>query len=164
MSREWRIGLGYDIHRLAAGRKLLLGGVPVPFELGLVGHSDADVVLHAVTDAVLGAAGLPDIGELFPDTDPTWKDADSRRLFELAMVRVERQGFEVSNIDIIIHAERPKLSAYKRLIAESVARLAGCMPSHVNVKAKTNEGMGPVGEGLAMACTVAAMLVMRPSA
>lgn len=154
-----RIGVGYDLHRLAAGPRLVLGGVEVPFDRGLAGHSDADVVLHAVTDAVLGAAGLPDIGELFPDTDPRYKDADSRELLKVALGRVTVAGWRVGNVDLVIHAERPKLSVYKRPMAESIAGLLGVAADRVSVKAKTNEGLGDIGRGEAIACTVAVLLV-----
>lgn len=155
----FRIGVGYDLHRLAAGRRLVLGGVEVAFERGLLGHSDADVVLHAVTDAILGAAGLPDIGELFPDTDPRYKDADSRELLRVALGRVAGAGWRVGNLDLVIHAERPKLSTYKRPMAESIAGLLGVDAGRVSVKAKTNEGLGAIGTGEAVACTAVVLLV-----
>ncbi len=147
-----RVGFGYDIHRLADGRPLVLGGVEIPFPRGLIGHSDADVVLHAVADALLGAAGLPDIGEMFPDTDPAYKSADSRRLLVDVAGRVHKRGYFVGNIDIVIHAEAPKLSAHKKKLAASIAELVGATPDRINVKAKTNEGLGPIGEGEAIAC------------
>ena len=153
-----RIGIGYDIHRLVEGRKLLIGGVQIEHPKGLLGHSDADVVLHAVTDALLGAAGLPDIGDLFPDTDDKYRDADSRELLAQAMARVRERGFAPGNLDLIIHAEAPKLSPHKRRIAESIAGLVGLEPEAVSVKAKTNEGMGPLGFADAIACTAAALL------
>jgi len=154
-----RIGIGYDIHRLVEGRMLRLGGVVIPHENGLLGHSDADVVLHAVTDALLGAAGLPDIGELFPDSDAKYKDADSGKLLREVFWRVRDEGFRVGNIDVIVHAERPKLSAYKRAMAESIAALLETDPELVSVKAKTNEGMDAVGRGDAIACTAILLLV-----
>ena len=120
-----RVGIGYDIHRLETGRRLVLGGVELAHPAGLVGHSDADVVLHAVADALLGAAGLPDIGELFPDTDPAYQGADSRRLLTEVLAQVHVRGLAVNNLDVIVHAEVPKLGPYKRQIAESVAKLAG---------------------------------------
>ncbi len=153
-----RIGVGYDIHRLVEGRKLILGGVEIAHPKGLLGHSDADVVLHAVTDAILGAAGLPDIGELFPDTDPAHKDADSRKLLADAMRRVRAKGFAVGNVDLIVHAEQPKLSAYKRPIAESLAGLMDVPADRVSVKAKTGEGLGALGQGDAIACTAVVLL------
>jgi 2-C-methyl-D-erythritol 2,4-cyclodiphosphate synthase len=156
-----RIGVGYDVHRLIAGRRLVLGGVEIPFDRGLAGHSDADVVLHAVTDAILGAAGLPDIGELFADTDPRYKNADSRELLAAALEQVARAGWRVGNLDGVVHAERPKLSEYKRRMAESIAGLLGVAAARVSVKAKTNEGLGEIGRGEAIACTAVALLVTR---
>lgn len=153
-----RVGIGYDIHRLVVGRKLILGGVEIPFARGLLGHSDADVVLHAISDAILGAAGLPDIGELFPDTDPRYKDADSRGLLRGAVEKVRAAGWIVGNVDVIVHAEKPKLSEYKRKIAESVSDLLGIGAERVSIKAKTNEGLGEVGRGDAVACTAVALL------
>ena len=154
-----RVGIGTDVHRLEAGRKLILGGVEIPFDKGLLGHSDGDVLLHAVTDALLGACGLPDIGELFPDTDPQYAGADSRELLTQACRRVATAGYRPSNLDCVVHAEKPKLSAHKSTIAESVACLVGLPAERVCVKAKTNEGLGPVGEGLAIASTVVASVV-----
>ena len=158
MAESSRVGIGYDIHRLVEGRRLILGGVEIEHSKGLAGHSDADVVLHAIADAVLGAAGLPDIGDLYPDTDPAYKDADSRKLLADAMGRVRAAGYAASNVDVIVHAEAPNLSPYKRRIAESVAGLTGLSVERVSVKAKTNEGLGPLGCGDAIACTAVAAL------
>ena len=144
-SPEYRIGLGHDRHRLVAGRKLLLGGVEVPFELGLDGHSDADVLLHAITDALLGAAGLGDIGDWFPNTDVKWAGADSTVFLEAALSAVHERGWQVVNLDCTLHAERPKLSLHKPAIKANVARLLGVLEDQVNVKAKTGEKVGPVG-------------------
>ena len=144
-SPEYRIGLGHDRHRLVAGRKLLLGGVEVPFERGLDGHSDADVLLHAITDAILGAAGLGDIGDWFPNTDPQWAGADSTVFLQAALSAVKTRGWEVVNLDCTIHAERPKLSPFKRSIAVNIAKLLDIAEDRVNVKAKTGENVGPVG-------------------
>lgn len=144
-SPEYRIGLGHDRHRLVAGRKLLLGGVEVPFELGLDGHSDADVLLHAITDALLGAAGLGDIGDWFPNTDPQWAGADSTVFLQAALSAVKERAWQVVNLDCTIHAERPKLSPHKAAIKNNVARLLGVLEDQVNVKAKTGEKVGPVG-------------------
>ena len=148
-----RVGIGYDNHRTAPDLPLILGGLRIESDFGLVGHSDADVVLHALTDALLGAAGLPDIGELFPDTDPRFKDADSRELLRDVLSRLDAIGWAPVNVDLIVHAERPKLSAQKKGIRESLRELLGIDISAISVKAKTNEGLGPVGEGLAIACT-----------
>ena len=158
MDDHFRVGIGYDIHRLAEGRRLVVGGIEIEHDKGLMGHSDADVVLHAVTDALLGAAGLPDIGDLFPDTDARYKDADSRLLLKDVMQRVKTKGFRAVNLDVIVHAEAPKLSPYKRKMAESIAALVGLSPDDVSVKAKTNEGMGPLGQSDAIACTAVASL------
>jgi 2-C-methyl-D-erythritol 2,4-cyclodiphosphate synthase len=155
---QFRVGIGYDIHRLIEGRRLMLGGVEVKHEKGLFGHSDADVVLHAVTDALLGAAGLPDIGDLFPDDDPAYEGIDSRKLLQDAVKRVRERGFEICNVDAIVHAEAPKLTPYKKRIAESVASLLGLGAEAVSVKAKTNEGMGVLGHTDAIACTATASL------
>ncbi len=163
MSETPRVGVGYDIHRLVEGRNLIIGGVRVEHAKGLIGHSDGDVVLHAVTDALLGAAGLPDIGELFPDTDPAYKDADSRVLLVSAMKRVRQAGYQPGNIDIIVHAEAPKMSPYKQPIAEVVASLTGLTARDVSVKAKTNEGIGPLGLADAIACTAVALLTRSAS-
>lgn len=156
---EYRTGIGTDIHKLVSERPLLLGGVQVPFELGLLGHSDGDVVLHAVIDAVLGAAGLGDIGTLFPDTDPEWKDADSTELVMRVREQYKCSKWEVVNLDVIIHAEQPKLAAYKGQMKRQIAGLLETDFANVNIKAKTNEGLGAVGEGRAIACT--AMVLLR---
>ena len=151
MAEVDRVGLGYDLHRLAAGRRLVLAGVAIEWPEGLVGHSDADVALHALIDALLGAAGLGDIGEAFPDTDPTYKDADSAVLTRQAVGMVRRAGWRVVNADVTIRAERPKLLPYKRAMRDTIAKLLVVGSGEVNVKAKTDEGTGPVGCGEAMA-------------
>lgn len=148
-----RVGLGYDLHPTDPNRPLILGGVRIESELGLGGHSDADAVIHATIDALLGAAGLPDIGELFPDTDPRYEDADSRALLREVLARLQQQGWEPVNVDVTIHAERPKLSAHKPAIRESLAHLLGLERQAISVKAKTNEGLDAVGRGEAIACT-----------
>lgn len=153
-----RVGIGYDIHRLEEGRKLVLGGVEISFRKGLIGHSDADAVLHAVIDALLGAAGLPDIGELYPDTDPAYQDADSRALIADTMKRLRDKGLVVGNIDLVIHAEAPRMSPHKSEVAASIAKLVGVQVDQVSVKAKTNEGMGPLGMADAIACTAVALV------
>jgi len=154
----FRTGIGYDIHRTAAGRRLVLGGVEVPTERGLAGHSDADVVLHAVCDALLGAAGLGDIGELFPPDDPRWKDADSRRFVAIVLERVAAAGLAPVNVDVVIHAERPRLEAYKGRIRASLAALLRIPVGDAGVKATTNEGLDAVGRGEAIACWATVLL------
>lgn len=158
MASEMRVGIGYDIHRLVSDRPLILGGVRVEHERGLLGHSDGDAVLHAVIDAMLGAAGLGDIGELFPDTEEAYAGADSRVLTREVVQRARAAGWTASNVDIIVHAERPKLSAYKKAMAESVAGLLGIESARVNVKAKTNEGLGAVGRREGIACMAVVLL------
>jgi 2-C-methyl-D-erythritol 4-phosphate cytidylyltransferase/2-C-methyl-D-erythritol 2,4-cyclodiphosphate synthase len=153
-----RIGTGYDLHRLGEGRRLLLGGVEIPHAVGLLGHSDADVVCHAVTDAILGAANAGDIGGLFPDTDPTWKDADSVALLRAAVGRVHDAGYRVVNIDIVVIAERPKIGPYRAAIAASLAEALSIEPACVSVKGKTNEGCGEIGRGEAIAVHAVALL------
>lgn len=159
MNRYARVGIGYDIHCLIEGRTLRLGGISIDHPKGLAGHSDADVVLHAVADALLGASGLPDLGDLFPDTDPKYKGADSRDLFADVVARVRARGLVVHNIDLVIHAEAPKLTPYKRPMADSIAALVGVDAELVSVKAKTNEGLGPLGHTDAIACTAIASVV-----
>ena len=158
---EYRTGIGTDIHKLVSDRPLLLGGIQVPFELGLLGHSDGDVVLHAVIDAVLGAAGLGDIGTLFPDTDSQWKDVDSADLVLLVREQYQKAHWEVVNLDVIIHAQSPKLAPYKGQIKRQIAGLLETDFANVNIKAKTNEGLDAVGEGRAIASTVSVLLRRR---
>lgn len=153
-----RVGLGHDTHRLTAGKPLILGGVTVEHSLGLEGHSDADILLHAVTDAILGGAGEGDIGEHFPDTDPAYKGIDSARLLELAVERVRKAGWGVVNLDCTIHAQRPKLAGYKPAIKQRLAELLGLPPEAVNVKAKTGERVGPVGREEAMTADAVVLL------
>src|SRR6516225_5317132 len=153
-----RIGIGHDTHRLAEGRPLLLGGVRVEHLRGLVGHSDADVVLHAVTDALLGAAGLGDIGDAYPDTDPAYKDADSRLFLRETLVRLNRGGWRIVNLDVIVFAQEPKLGPVKAAIRDSLAGLLGLDAGAVNVKAKTGERVGPVGRAEAIACQAVVLL------
>src|SRR5207244_2403271 len=147
-----RVGIGHDSHRLEAGRPLILGGVRIEHPRGLAGHSDADVVLHAVTDALLGAAGLGDIGDAFPDTDPQWKGADSRIFLAATLERLNRGGWRVVNVGVVILAQEPKLGPIKGAIRDNVARLLNLPPDHVNVAAKTGERVGHVGRGEAIAC------------
>ena len=155
----FRIGEGWDTHQLVAGRELWLGGVLVAHDKGLLGHSDADVLLHAITDALLGAAGLGDIGTLFPDTDPAYKGADSRLLLTQAMQRVSSAGWQVGNIDCTIIAQRPRLASYKPAMAASIAACLSIAPSQDNVKGKTDERMGPVGEERSMEARAVVLLV-----
>jgi 2-C-methyl-D-erythritol 4-phosphate cytidylyltransferase/2-C-methyl-D-erythritol 2,4-cyclodiphosphate synthase len=154
-----RIGTGYDLHRLVTGRPLLLAGVRVPFELGLAGHSDADIVCHAVTDAVLGGAAIGDIGRLFPDTDAHWKDADSVKLLQSAMESVRAAGYLVVNVDVTVIAERPKLLPHLEAMRANLAAALGIDVSAVSIKGKTNETVGEIGRGEAMACHAVALLV-----
>jgi 2-C-methyl-D-erythritol 2,4-cyclodiphosphate synthase len=159
-----RIGLGFDIHPLASGRRLVLGGVGIEHERGLAGHSDGDVVLHALTDAILGAAGLGDIGELFPPTDPAYAGADSRQFLEEARLRAVRCGFTVESVDVIVYAEEPRIAPYKARLREAIASLLCLPPGRVNLKAKTFEGLGPIGEGRAIAAHAAVLLGEPPNA
>lgn len=145
-----RIGEGWDIHALVDGRKLMLGGVEIPHDKGLLGHSDADALLHAITDALLGAAGLGDIGTHFPDTDAQFKGADSSVLLAEAARRVRATGWDIGNVDSTVIAQAPKLAPYKPAMKERIAQVLGITADCVNVKAKTAEKMGPVGEGKAM--------------
>ena len=145
---EIRTGLGWDVHRIAAGRPLILGGVTIPSDFGLAGHSDADILLHAVTDALLGAAALGDIGMHFPDTDVQWKGAASGLFLEHAVRLVKQAGFALVNVDSTILLERPKLKDYRLAIRESLARALALPLDRVSVKFKTAEGSGPVGQGL----------------
>lgn len=153
-----RIGTGYDLHRLVAGRPLVLAGVRVPFDRGLQGHSDADIACHAVTDAILGAAGVGDIGRLYPDTDPRWKDADSVGLLAAAAAVVREAGYAIVNVDVTVIAERPKLVPYLDAMRANLAGALGIEPGAVSIKGKTNEGVGDVGRGEAMACHAVALV------
>lgn len=159
---EYRVGIGTDIHRIVEGRKLMLGGVYIPYPAGLLGHSDGDVVLHAIVDALLGAAGMGDIGTLFPDTDMQWKDADSKVFLYSVKEQLEKKQWEVVNVDLTIHAEAPKLGPLKGQIRRCIAGLLGMDFAAVNVKAKTNEGLGEIGAGEAMAATAIALLRKKP--
>ena len=147
-----RIGHGYDVHKLVEGRDLILGGVKIPYEKGLLGHSDADVLLHAVSDSLLGAAALGDIGKHFPDTDPAYKGADSLELLRIVGKKLEEAGYKVSNIDVTMIAQRPKLKDHIPTMRENIARVLGLEVSQVNVKATTEEHLGFTGDGSGMAC------------
>ena len=153
-----RVGAGYDLHRLVPGRRLMLAGVEVPFERGLDGHSDADIVCHALTDAVLGAAALGDIGQLFPDTDGAWKDADSLALLRDAVARVVAAGFRIGNVDVTVIAQRPKLLPHLDAMRANLAAALGVGVARVSVKGKTNEGVDSMGRGESMACHAVALL------
>ena len=154
----FRIGEGWDIHALVPGRKLLLGGVEIPFDRGLLGHSDADALLHAITDALLGAAGLGDIGRHFPDTDERFRGADSSVLLREAAARVRAQGWDVSNVDSTVIAQAPKLAAHIPAMCERIAQALDLPVGAVNVKAKTAEKMGPVGQGQAIEARAVVLL------
>ena len=162
MTPEFRSGIGYDLHRLTAGRKLILGGVEIAAEKGLAGHSDADILLHAVTDALLGAAGLGDIGQHFPPSDPQWRDADSGVFLRHVRRLVEESGYRLVNVDAVVVLEKPKLAPFRDAIRESLADKLGVSPDRVSVKAKTAEGLGPIGQGEAAEAYVV-VLVSRSS-
>ena len=157
---SFRIGEGWDTHALVPGRKLIIGGVRIPFDKGLLGHSDADVLLHAITDALLGAAALGDIGRHFPDTDARFKGADSIVLLQEAARRVRAAGYEIGNIDSTVIAQAPKLAAHIPAMCERIAAALGLAVNQVNVKAKTAEKMGPVGEGLSIEARAVALLTL----
>ena len=156
-----RIGNGYDLHRLVAGRPLVLGGVTIPFDKGLLGHSDADAICHAVTDAILGAAGAGDIGRHFPDTDPAWKGANSLELLRRAMAIVKSCGFGIVNVDVIVIAQKPKLVPYIDAIRSNLAAALECDASQISVKGKTNEGVDSMGSGESIAVHAVALLVRQ---
>ena len=153
-----RIGHGYDVHRLVEGRDLILGGVKIPYEKGLLGHSDADVLLHAVSDALLGAAGLGDIGRHFPDTDPKYKGADSLELLRQVYRKISEKGYKVGNIDVTMIAQRPKLKDYIPQMQANIAAAVGTEPDRVNVKATTEEKLGFTGTGEGMSCHAVCLL------
>jgi 2-C-methyl-D-erythritol 2,4-cyclodiphosphate synthase len=153
-----RVGIGHDTHRLVAGRPLILGGVRFDHPSGLEGHSDADVVLHAVADALLGAAGMGDIGEHYPDTDPKWSGLDSGRLLTEVVDRLARAEWRPVNCDLIVHAQEPKIGPLKPRIRDNVARLLRIDPSAVNVKAKTGEHVGPIGRAEAISCEAVVLI------
>ena len=153
-----RIGHGYDVHRLVEGRDLILGGVKIPYEKGLLGHSDADVLLHAVSDALLGAAGLGDIGRHFPDTDPKYKGADSLELLRQVYRKISEKGYRVGNIDVTMIAQRPKLKDYIPQMQANIAAAVGTAPYRVNVKATTEEKLGFTGTGEGMSCHAVCLL------
>ena len=153
-----KVGIGYDIHRLVEDRKLFLGGVEIPHGKGLLGHSDADVLLHTISDALLGAAGEGDIGEHFPDTDPKYRDISSVELLKRVVELIERKNFEIGNVDVVVIVEEPKLSPFKKHIQKKVAQVLKIHEDSVSIKAKTNEGLGEVGRQEAIACYAVVML------
>ena len=153
-----RVGIGHDTHRLVEGRPLILGGVRVEHARGLAGHSDADVVLHVLTDALLGAAALGDIGDAYPDTDPAYQDADSRFFLRETLARLNRAGYRVVNVDVTVFAQEPKLGPVKGRIRASLAELLGLPADAVNVKAKTGERVGHIGRAEALACQAVALI------
>ena len=153
-----RIGQGYDVHRLVEGRKLILGGVEIPYEKGLLGHSDADVLLHALMDALLGAAALGDIGKLFPDHDPAYAGADSRKLLEQVAAILKENRYHVGNVDCTVIAQRPKLAPFILQMRQNIADTLGISTDRVSVKATTEEGLGFTGEGLGIAAQAIALL------
>lgn len=152
------LGIGYDVHRLVSGRKLVLGGLAIDFPLGLEGHSDADVVLHAICDALLGAAALGDIGEHFPDSDPQWKDVSSQTLLGHVLGLVKERGLRVNNVDVVVVAQQPRLGPRKREMKDKIAHLLEVSPGRVNVKATTTEGLDAIGRGEAIAAQAAVSL------
>ncbi|MDR1950325.1 MAG: 2-C-methyl-D-erythritol 2,4-cyclodiphosphate synthase [Spirochaetaceae bacterium] len=153
-----RVGLGRDLHRLVPGRPFLLGGVELPADSGELGHSDGDVLAHAVTDALLGAVGIGDIGGLYPPSDPAWKDADSMELLKSAFARVKAMGWDLVNLDAVVICEQPRVLPYRDRIRASLASALGVSPEAIFVKGKTNETLGPAGEGLAVEALVVALL------
>ena len=153
-----RVGIGYDSHRFAPGRPLKLGGVSIPSDIGLLGHSDADAICHAVTDAILGAAGMGDIGEMFPDTDPANKDRDSIGMLEAAVKRIAMAGYKVNQVDVSVIAESPRLAPHREKIRVRLASALGIESASVSVKGKSNEGMGWIGRKEGLACIAVATL------
>jgi 2-C-methyl-D-erythritol 2,4-cyclodiphosphate synthase len=157
-----RVGQGYDLHRLEPGRPLVLGGVTVPFDKGLDGHSDADVVTHAIIDALLGACALGNIGQLFPDTDPAFRGANSLKLLEEVVRRIEKSGYSIGNVDATIVAEAPKLNPYLLQMCDRIAQALNIEPDLVSIKAKTNERVGPEGRGEAISAHAIAVVERAP--
>ncbi|MBS1839718.1 MAG: 2-C-methyl-D-erythritol 2,4-cyclodiphosphate synthase [Acidobacteria bacterium] len=156
-----RVGIGYDLHRLEAGRKLIVGGIELPFDKGPMGHSDGDVVAHAMVDALLGAAGLGDIGQHFPDTDPKWKGANSLIFLEHTRRLLDEKGFAIEHVDAIVILERPKLGPHFPRMKDVLAKSLGVPPEKIHLKAKTNEGVDAVGRGEAIASHIVATLMKR---
>ena len=159
---EYRIGLGYDLHRTQAGRPLVLANITIPHTFGLLGHSDADVVIHALIDAITGAAGLPDVGQLFPNSDPQYQGIDSARLLEHTIVELKKTRWIINNLDVVIIAQSPKISPHKSAMQQRLAELLGIARELVNIKGKTNESVDAVGMEQAIACHCVALL-KRPA-
>jgi 2-C-methyl-D-erythritol 2,4-cyclodiphosphate synthase len=154
----YRIGIGYDIHRLVEGRKLFIGGIEIPYIKGLLGHSDGDALLHAICDALLGAAGEGDIGEHFPDTDPKYQNISSAELLKIVKDLINKKGYAISNVDVIVIAQEPVLSPFKKQIQAKIAQYLGINQECINVKAKTNESLGEIGRKEAVACYATVLL------
>ncbi|MBU1109407.1 MAG: 2-C-methyl-D-erythritol 2,4-cyclodiphosphate synthase [Candidatus Riflebacteria bacterium] len=157
--QPFRIGIGHDIHALVEGRELWLGGVKIPFQLGLKGHSDADALIHAIMDAMLGALALGDIGQLFPDTDPAYKGIPSIKLLEEVVKRVAATGYKIGNLDCIIHCEAPKIAPHRAAIIKMLAMTLQIEQSQVSLKAGTNEGFDAIGKGMAIACQAIVLMI-----
>jgi 2-C-methyl-D-erythritol 2,4-cyclodiphosphate synthase len=160
MNESTRIGIGYDIHRLVDGRRLVLGGVDIPFEKGLLGHSDSDVLTHAICDALLGAAALGDIGTHFPDSDPRWAGVSSLEFLARVVELVSQKGYRIGNVDATVMAERPKLMPFVQAVCENLSTVLKIDLDQINIKAKTNEGMESVGRGEAIAAQAVALLML----
>ncbi len=158
---DYRIGIGYDLHRTQVGRPLVLGNITIPHTFGLIGHSDADVVIHALIDAITGAAGMPDVGELFPNTDPHYHGIDSARLLEHTMAEFHKTPWAINNVDVVVIAQTPKISPYKSAMQSRLAELLQISVNQVNIKGKTNEAVDAVGEQQAIACHCVALLKRR---
>ena len=158
---QFRTGIGYDIHCLVEGRKLFIGGVEIPYIKGLLGHSDADVLLHAICDALLGAAGESDIGELFPDTDPKYHNISSVELLKIVSDLIKQKNYEIANIDSVVIAQEPRISPFKKRIKERISAILGLKEDRVNIKAKTNEGLGEVGAKEAIVSYASVLLTRR---
>lgn len=156
---SYRIGIGYDIHRLVEGRKLIIGGINIPYVKGLLGHSDGDVLLHAICDALLGALAQGDIGQCFPDTDPKYQNIPSAELLRTVNDLVKKKNFMIGNIDTVVIAQEPKLSPFKKQMQEKISQILKVKEDNVNIKAKTNEGIGEIGQEEAIACFAVATIV-----
>jgi 2-C-methyl-D-erythritol 2,4-cyclodiphosphate synthase len=157
----YRIGIGYDIHRLVDGRKLFIGAVEIPYIRGLLGHSDGDVLIHAICDALLGAAGEKDIGQCFPDTDPRYQDISSCELLKTVDSLIKKKNLVINNIDTVVVAQEPRLLPFKKQIQESIARILNIKEENINIKAKTNEGLGEIGEKQAIAAYAVVTLISK---